>query len=406
MNTQIKVLNLVKKVLIQPSNARPFIFDSLKLKKPTRFNSVHLEAAIQWLCASQDNSGCNGSSGGYALHEGWWPAYPETTGYIIPTFLAYASLTGNSCFFNRAKYMADWELSIQLDNGAVRGGGVGVNSQPVVFNTGQVVLGLVSIYRVTKDSKYLNALIRACDWLVSIQDDDGKWSQFVHNKVPHTYHSRVAWPLLEAYKITGKEIYKTAAVKFINWLFSNIEPNGWIRYMEFSKGELPFTHTIAYTLRGLLECSAHLSDMESLKKNIIVLVGKASEKILFTFELSKKHAHGEPDFLPGVLDEKWEKAADYSCLTGSCQMAIVWFKLSQIIKDYRYLNAGLKLIDHVKSTQDLGSSNPGIYGAIAGSYPIWGKYSTLSYPNWATKFFADALILQEVTIEKLEGDLL
>ena len=32
-------------------------------------------------------------------------------------------------------------------------------------------------------------------------------------------------------------------------------------------------------------------------------------------------------------------------------------------------------------------------GAIPGSAPIWGAYSRFEFPNWAAKFFADALIM-------------
>ncbi len=32
-------------------------------------------------------------------------------------------------------------------------------------------------------------------------------------------------------------------------------------------------------------------------------------------------------------------------------------------------------------------------GGIAGSAPIWGDYSRFEYPNWAAKFFADALMM-------------
>ena len=31
----------------------------------------------------------------------------------------------------------------------------------------------------------------------------------------------------------------------------------------------------------------------------------------------------------------------------------------------------------------------------AGSFPVWGRYAPLQYPNWATKFLADALMLYE-----------
>jgi hypothetical protein len=34
-----------------------------------------------------------------------------------------------------------------------------------------------------------------------------------------------------------------------------------------------------------------------------------------------------------------------------------------------------------------------VRGGIAGSLPIWGDYSRFEYPNWAAKFFADALLM-------------
>jgi hypothetical protein len=34
-------------------------------------------------------------------------------------------------------------------------------------------------------------------------------------------------------------------------------------------------------------------------------------------------------------------------------------------------------------------------GAIPGSFPIWGRYEPFAFPNWATKFFCDALLLEK-----------
>jgi len=48
----------------------------------------------------------------------------------------------------------------------------------------------------------------------------------------------------------------------------------------------------------------------------------------------------------------------------------------------------------VKATQRLDDEDPNIVGAIAGSYPILGNYMTGGYPNWATKYFIDALLLR------------
>jgi hypothetical protein len=42
----------------------------------------------------------------------------------------------------------------------------------------------------------------------------------------------------------------------------------------------------------------------------------------------------------------------------------------------------------------LHSPNRALNGALAGSFPIFGAYMPAGYPNWATKYFLDALLLQ------------
>ena len=51
------------------------------------------------------------------------------------------------------------------------------------------------------------------------------------------------------------------------------------------------------------------------------------------------------------------------------------------------------------SHQDINTTDPNIRGGIKGSQPIYGRYSPFSYPNWAAKFFIDA-VLQIQSIER------
>jgi hypothetical protein len=51
-------------------------------------DEVHLAAAMAWLVRAQVASENKGVSAGFHLLRGWAPPYPETTGYIIPTFLS------------------------------------------------------------------------------------------------------------------------------------------------------------------------------------------------------------------------------------------------------------------------------------------------------------------------------
>ena len=100
--------------------------------------------------------------------------------------------------------------------------------------------------------------------------------------------------------------------------------------------------------------------------------------------------------MPGRFSTGWRPASRFSCVTGNCQIAILWAKASE--DDPRFLAATSKLLDQQMVTQSTTSSNPGILGAIPGSRPVWGEYNPLSYPNWAAKFFIDAIRAEEDAI--------
>lgn len=364
---------------------------SRKLNKPGT-NQDHLKACMDWLCRAQDLSGCEGCSATYRLFGGWTLAYPETTGYIISTFLRYAKFSGDENFIDRAKKMGDWEINIQLPSGAVRGSLM--NSQhPVVFNTGMVILGWTDLYDHTGEKRYLSAAVKAAEWLCDVMDNEGKWVKFEFHEVPHAYCSRVAWSLLEVYRHTKNEKYKDFAIKNVKWVLSVTNENGWINNMSFyGNGENPLTHTIAYTLRGLLECSMYLDgELRDKTRNIVI---HASEKIMEIYQTNPSFPHKGIHLLTSRIND-WKKQSDSSCLTGNAQMAIIWLKIFQLNKDNRFYNSACELISEQKKVHSLDHDNPGIRGGIAGSYPIWGDYCHFSYLNWAVKFYADAIMLAE-----------
>ena len=73
-------------------------------------------------------------------------------------------------------------------------------------------------------------------------------------------------------------------------------------------------------------------------------------------------------------------------------MALNWFRLSELgITDEFRANA-VAANRFVMSLHNRVSANPGIRGGIKGSHPIGGEYMRFRYPNWAAKFFMDALM--------------
>lgn len=355
------------------------VLNDLPLGATTRrSDEYHLEAAMEWLRASQDATGSGGAAATYNLVLGWEDAYPETTGYIVPTMYDYAGATGETEFADRAARMAEWLLSIQHPDGHFPAG-TGVSGEPSVFNTGQIVFGLARAHRETGRRPYEQAVRAACDWLVDQQSAAGYWAEHDYRGEAHAYSTRVAWALLEGADVvperTGR--YRAAARSNLRWAVDLQRPNGWFERAGFSPGVTPYLHTIAYTVRGLLEGGVHLEDA--------AFVDAATETA--DVLLAKQRQDG---VLKGAYDASWAPAW-YYCLPGNAQMALVWRRLYDRTGERRYREAAGRTIEFLERRQIPGGPSP-VRGGVPGSFPIFGPYMSLRLPNWGAKFFGDLLL--------------
>ena len=89
----------------------------------------------------------------------------------------------------------------------------------------------------------------------------------------------------------------------------------------------------------------------------------------------------------------WVADASYACLTGVAQMSLNWTRLAQACGEQSLRPHARSALVFLKTNHRLHGSDPAVRGGIAGSAPIWGDYSRFEYPNWAAKFFADALLM-------------
>jgi uncharacterized protein YyaL (SSP411 family) len=282
--------------------------------------------------------------------------------------------------------MADFELSVQMENGAFQSGSLDLpRKDPAVFNTGQVLFGLAQAYRETGEEKYRKAAKIAAEWLVEEQDCDGAWRKHLSSLATgaiHVYNTRTARGLLEIYDITSNEIFLNAAIKNIRWALTQQLDNGWFSNAGFNVSEVPLSHTIAYAVEGLLECGIYLknkawNEAAAKSANALLLVQRKDGSLF------------------GRYNSDWKNTVKWSCLTGNAQVAIIWLRLFDLTGDRRYLDAASKINQNIKSNQDLESPNKGIKGGVKGSNPIYGGYGPFYYPNWAAKFFLDSLLLED-----------
>ncbi len=351
-----------------------------------------LARAIAWLGRAQDAAGGGGVSAVYSLRRGWYPPYPETTGYIICTMYEHATCTGDASSAKRAHAMADWLVSLQRTDGAFPGGFLHRRDQPpVVFDVGQIVQGLVRTHQETGDDRYLDAARRGGDWLLTMQDADGAWRRNEYRGIPHAYEARTAWALAQLSKAVGDARFADAARRQCDWVLQRQEEsNGWFHETAFRSGDPPLTHTIVYTIEGLLETGALLAEPRYMSAAAL-----AADHMLARYARHDSWGEVLPGLIPGRLDVDWMSRDRWACLTGCAQTALVWFRLAEL-RDARgkYAAHASRILDALATVQGRSEFGPEIDGALGGAHPMRGAYQSFAYPNWAAKFHADALLTE------------
>ncbi|MBK9470569.1 MAG: terpene cyclase/mutase family protein [Gammaproteobacteria bacterium] len=370
----------------KPAHARLIAADLLGVsRQPAQADDVHLRALVDWLCRAQDQrKGCadEGSvSAGWSFEDGWLQGYPETSGYIIETFLAAADGLNRPELRTRASRIVDWELSIQNKDGSFPGHFGESGSRPVIFNTGQIMHGMVAGYLELGRDECLVAAVNAANWMIASQDEDGCWRRNVHNGVPHTYNTRAAWALLRTGLMANDARIIAAARRNIEWALTQQTASGWFRTNGFTAEQIPFTHTIAYAIRGVLECGVLLDEARYVEAALKAARGLAAQQ----------RADG---FLAGTYGDGWVPNASYCCLTGVAQSALNWLRFDQHTGSGEFTVAVDRGLDYLKKNHRITGTGAPEDGGVAGSAPIWGRYSMFEYPNWAAKFFADALLIR------------
>lgn len=266
-------------------------------------------------------------------------AYPEVSGYYIPSLLHYG-------FRDLAKQYAKWLLSIQHEEGAWYDY---LDKAPYVFDTGQILKGLIAIYPIMPEVK--DSILKGCDYILSQIRPDGQlpspslefWPEGICTELIHLYCLK---PLIDAARIFGCPRYETEARRVLAY------------YKENSMDKLLDFHTLSHFYAYMMEALVDLGETE--------IAREAMDKVS---KLQRKDG-----FIPAYKNVKW------TCSTGLFQFAVVWYKLGEKTK------ADLTF-DYACSLQTKNGGWLGSYGKGAG-------YLQVREISWAVKYFLDALQLK------------
>src|SRR5687767_4078219 len=129
------------------------------------------ERCLRWIRAQEM------PAGGVRVHSQHPRAYPEVTGYLIPTLLQYGER-------DLAERFTRWLIMSQRRDGGFDGS----DGKPYVFDTGQVLRGLLAGSALCPEA--LDAARRAADYLLGKMQDGGSggFGERYGGEIPEAVH--------------------------------------------------------------------------------------------------------------------------------------------------------------------------------------------------------------------------
>ena len=157
--------------------------------------------------------------------------------------------------------------------------------------------------------------------------------------------------------------------------------------MSFTPETPPLTHTIAYTIEGLLECAILLDDERAWDTAV-----RATRALADSWASPGSGARvGRAGKLAATVGPEWTSDARYSCVVGTAQLALCSSRIDAVAGIPALRAFADALLEAAKPAQPLEGPT-GVRGGVPGSDPLWGSYGSFRYLNWGAKFLADALM--------------
>ncbi len=273
-------------------------------------------------------------------------SYPEVTGYYIPSLIRWG-------YRDLAISYAKWLCDIQKSDGSWFDTD---NIAPYVFDSAQILKGLVSVQNIYPDKEQVKScIIKGCKWILSNMSDEGRlvapnesiWGD--NSTMSELIHLYCLAPLIHASKIYNIPEFEVKANKIARYYIDNYREE----ILEFNL----LSHFYAYVMEALVD----LGEYE--------LATEAMEKIA--------DLQSETGAVGAYKNVNWV------CTTGLFQLAIVWFRLGNEER-------GTKAFNYACGLQN---ESGGWYGSCVVDDKNMEKNTY--FPNaeisWAVKYFLDAL---------------
>ncbi len=370
----------------------PFTATVLRKNPPYKSlsNQEHMAMILDWFARAQKASGDGGIPAKYRPYDfsesALYPSYPETSGYILSSLLTYEE------YFNAKsgvdiRALVQFLLNTQLECGAFPGGHAKMKNhlKGSYFNSGQILLGLVSyLKRNSGDLEVESAISRCVNWMSNQIQAGGTVRDEATFRGYRNYYARATYGLISGALVLKNEGSLQKAKELNDRICDQQCEDGWIPTWGF-EDDRAVLHTIAYTLRGLVESglllgeSRHIAAVEKSLKSLLKVQVKWAGKTM----------------PPSFYLRSWKMGNGEICPTGIAQLALVLFRLSEAQGNPEYRKLGNEMIEGLKPFHIRGQRDTWLNGTLPGSWPINGLYQPLDLVNWSIKFYFDGLMISE-----------
>lgn len=298
-------------------NHREVLPESIEVQRYRPFS------ALGWIRAHESQTG------GILVHSGNANAYPEVTGYLVPTLLRYGER-------ELAARLARWLVCIQRADGSY----TSADGVPYVFDTGQVLRGLLAARGIVRGA--LEAGRSAATYLCSEMIDGGRggFGTRYSGSIPESVHLYVLPALHAAAEVLKQSEFRVAADRCLEYYLASKD------FLQMSD----LTHFLGYQLEALIDLG---------------LANKA--RAVLDALREQQSADGSVRGMGG---------ASWVCVPGLAQIAVCWYKVGQ----WQPADKALAWLEAHQQPS----------GGFHGSYGPGASYFPNAELSWAVKFYLDA----------------
>jgi len=354
-----------------------------------------MKAVKNWIL----NSGIQNKNGGF---HSWFDeknrAYPfiysEITGYGITTLLYLNSIKPDKLLVERSKLAVEWLIK----NAYIDGGfktryflkDKEFNNNIIhIFDVGMILYGIINLYKITKDDKYLKISKDITKFILKNKKSDGLLNALYENgkcidnqkkwsTQSGSYHAKVAMGLIELFEVTKDEKYKKSAESICNTALKFQKEDG--RFSTFNEKDETHLHPHCYSAEGLLYVGIKLKNQKYINSAL-----KATE-----WALSQQMENGG---IP-LFYNKDEKVVKYERTDILAQI----LRLGSLLKtaEEKLNKLKIRLLQFQKNSKDIATNGGIIFGVDSNGKKI------NHINSWCSMFTLQAISIYEDHNKKVD----